>query len=216
MTTPSARRLISFALVLALLPAPVPVLARPAEQAPAAEDAGAASGPATPTGRAELDVTVRDAEQDPVGDARFVLSPMEGGQPARSVQTDARGHAVIEDVSYGYYRYAVGTPQGPWVGNRVLLVPPEQKVDVTVTLGPFLPEDERAGLDPKAGAPGFDGEAIGVARLLEKTGPRGLAWFESGKGVAVIVGAAVLMVGLVIALTDTDSEEVASPSQPSR
>jgi len=203
------RQLIAAILALGLLQAPVPVLARAAtEDAP--------TEVVTPAGRATIDLTVRDAQEKPVAGARFVLAPMSGDDPSRTVETDARGNAVIEEIGYGYYRYAVGTPEGPWVGNRILLVPPEKKVDVTVTLGPFLPEDEREGLSPQGGAPGLEGDAVGVARLLEKTGPRGLAWFESGKGVAVIVGAAVLMVGLVIALTDTGSEKVASPSQPSR
>jgi hypothetical protein len=55
-----------------------------------------------------------------------------------------------------------------------------------------------------------------VARLKEDTGAKGLAWFRTGKGVAVVVGGGILIVAGVILLTNPDDTETSvSPSTPS-
>lgn len=202
---------LSATLILALLLAPLPALS----QAPPPPQDSAAT--AAPPGRATILGSVRDEQGRDAAGARFLLVAMEGQAAPLSAVTNERGEFELKQLSYGYYRFGVETAGGAYLGNRILLVPPERTVEVELDLSPFLPEDEKGGLSRTDPVPGTDRTPVGVARLFEDTGPKGLAWFQTGKGVAVIVGAGVLLVGAVIALTDTESEETSvSASQPSR
>jgi hypothetical protein len=208
------RRGLAAALVPALLIAPLPAAA----QESAKKDAPPATA-VTAEGRSTIVFWIRDEQgKDAVG-LRFFVTPMEGkASPLSAPATDRFGESRLGKLSYGYYRYGVETPAGIYLGNRILLVPPEQEVAIEIDLSPFLPEDDKLGVSRTEPVPGTDKTPVGVARLHEETGPRGLAWFQTGKGVAVIVGAGVLLVGAVIALTDSGNTETssASPSTPSR
>jgi hypothetical protein len=204
------RRALAALLLPPLLAAPLPAAAQepPRDPAPPA---------ATPQGTSTIMTWVRDEQGKDLPGARVLLTAMEGKSPPLSSNpTDRFGECRLKNVSYGYYRYAVETPAGFYLGNRVLLVPPEREVAIEVDLGPFLPEDEKLGMSKTDPVPGTDKIPIGVARLKEDAGPKGLAWFQTGKGVAVLVGGGILIVAGVILLTDPDNQETsASPSTPS-
>lgn len=212
MKRPPLRRTLASALVIALLAAPFPATAREATK----KDAPPAAGE-TPPGRATVVGWIRDEQGEDLPGARFILAPLEGQSALVSEVTDRFGEFKLRQLSYGYYRYGVETAAGLYLGSRILLVPPDRLVEIEIDLSPFLPEDEKLGLSKTDPVPGTDKIPVGVARLFEETGPKGLAWFQTGKGVAVLVGAGVLLVGALIVLTDTSSEETSvSPSSPSR
>ena len=212
MKSPPLHRALAAALVIALLAAPLPAAAQEA----AKKDAPPAAGE-VPPGRATIVGWIRDEQGEDLPGARFILAPLEGQSALISEVSDRFGEFKLRQLSYGYYRYGVETAAGIYLGSRILLVPPDRLVEIEIDLSPFLPEDEKLGLSKTDPVPGTDRIPIGVARLFEDTGPKGLAWFQTGKGVAVVVGAGVLLVGAVIVLTDTSSEETsASPSSPSR
>jgi hypothetical protein len=206
------RRGLSASLVLAFLTAPFPAAA----QQPGKQDTPPPAG-ANVEGRSSLSGWIRDDQKKDVGGARFILTPIEGKAPSLSEVTDSSGKFALRKLGYGYYRYGVETSAGVYLGNRILLIPPERDVKIEIDLSPFLPEDDKLGLSRTDPVPGTDKVPVGVARLFEDSGPKGLAWFQTGKGVAVIVGAGVLVVGAVIVFTDPGGETTsASPSTPSR
>ena len=112
---------------------------------------------------------------------------------------------------HGLYDVSFSKDGQAWVGNRVLLVSPKKKQKANFQLGPFLPGDKAAGLEAGAPAPGTAIASTGVARLEEKTGPSGLAWFRTGKGVAVLIGGSALLVGAIIALGKNSSVSTSTP-----
>jgi hypothetical protein len=207
------RRGLAATLAIALLVAPLPAVAQEAPK-PAAPSAAVEGAPG---GLASIEAWLRDEQGEHLVGASFLLVSLDGRVPPVSAVTDRLGRVTLRQLSYGYYRYSVEAAGGVYLGNRILLVPPDRGVDIEVDLTPFLPEDEKLGLSRTDPVPGTDKVPVGVARLLERTGPTGLAWFQTGKGVAVIVGAGVLLVGAMIALTDSGSQTTAvSPSSPSR
>ena len=206
------RRGLAAALVLALLIAPLPAAAEEAPKKDAPPAVGAAA-----EGRSSILGWLRDEQGKDLAGARFLLTPIEGQAPPLSAVTDKFGEFALRKVRYGYYRYGIETTTGVYLGNRILLVPPEREVPIEIDLSPFLPEDDKLGLSRTDPVPGTDKVPVGVARLFEETGPKGLAWFQTGKGVAVIVGAGILLVGALIVFTSPDEETTsASPSTPSR
>ena len=206
------RRGLAAALAIALLVAPLPAAA---QQAPKPDPPPAAG--ATPPGRASIEAWLRDEQGERLVGARFFLVLLDGRAPPVSAVTDRLGRVTLRQLSYGYYRYGVETTEGVYLGSRILLVPPDRGVDVEIDLTPFLPEDDKLGLSRTDPVPGTDKLPVGVARLLEDTGPKGLAWFQTGKGVAVNVGGGILLVGAMIALTDPGSgTDSVSPSSPAR
>ncbi len=214
MTFPPLRRALAALLVPALLFAPFPTAA--AQSGPPAPPAGAAAAPA-PQGKSSVVAWIRDRQGKDLPGARLLLAPMEGKSPALvSNDTDRFGECRLKNVSYGYYRYGVETAEGAFLGSRILLVAPEREVPIEIDLTDFLPEDEKLGLSKTDPVPGTDKVPVGVARLKEDTGAKGLAWFRTGKGVAVVVGGGILIVAGVILLTNPDDTETSvSPSTPS-
>lgn len=206
------RRGLAAALAIALVAAPLP---KAAQAAP--KKAAPAAAAETPPGRSSLIGWVSDEQGRHAVGVRFILTPLEGQAPPHSAVTDKRGEFELRLLSYGYYRFGIETPGGVYLGSRILLIPPERGMEEEFELSPFRPEDEKLGLSRTQPVPGTDKIPVGVARLVEDIGPRGLAWFRTGTGVAVIVGSGVLAVGAVILLTDSNTQTTpVSPSSPAR
>jgi len=191
------------AICLILVPALSPSLA-------AEESGGQAAAETTPAGKAQLRGTLLDDQGRPVSGARVLLSPMLG-KTTIETSSDAGGEFLFENLPHGYYRVAFEVEGRAYPSNRILLIPPEEKVEVTFDLGGFLPEDRSLGLSPDQPAPLLGKASSGVAHLRENTGPSGWAWFRTGRGVAVLVGGGTLFVAGLIALSSS-SENVVSPS----
>lgn len=215
MTLPPLRRALAALLVPALLFAPFPAAA--AQSEPPAPTAGAPAAAPAPQGKSSVVAWIRDRQGKDLSGARLLLAPMEGKSTALvSNDTDRFGECRLKNVSYGYYRYGIETAEGTFLGNRILLVAPERELAIEIDLTDFLPEDERLGLSKTDPVPGTDKVPVGVARLKEESGAKGLAWFRTGKGVAVVVGGGILIVAGLILLTDPDDTETSvSPSTPS-
>ncbi|MDQ7006452.1 MAG: carboxypeptidase-like regulatory domain-containing protein [Acidobacteriota bacterium] len=188
------------------------LLLLPAIGPTAAEEGAAGDRPGTtaPAGKARLSGVLLDEQGQPVGGARVRLSPMLG-ETLLETTTDASGTFRFENLGHGYYRVAFEVGGRGYPSNRILLIPPEEKIEVTFDLGGFLPEDRSLGLGPDRPAPLLDKTSAGVAHLREKIGPSGWAWFRTGRGVAVLIGGGTLFVAGLIALSDS-SENVVSPS----
>jgi len=169
------------------------------------------------TSRLSGRITLENGEN--AADVRIVMRRMESEAPPLEARTDSRGHYVFKAVRYGYYELAFEKDGVAYASNRLLDIPPDEKVEADFTLGGFRPEDAETALalDDPLPLLGPETRAAGVARLAENFGPSGWAWFRTGKGVAVLVGGGALAVVALIALSDPNpipNEPVASVAAP--
>jgi hypothetical protein len=180
----------------------------PAVVAAPSQAAGAAPLPAVRG--AELTGKVLTAEGTPAAGARIVLTPLEASGSARSAVVSKDGTYVLSGLGHGLYEVGIERNGQAFAGNRVILISPRKKHKATFHLGPFSAQDRAAGLDAGQKVAGVEPAAAGVARLDEKLGPTGLAWLRTGKGVAVFVGGAALLVAGLIALGGNKSTSVSA------
>lgn len=157
-------------------------------------------------GLAKLTGQVRDTAGKGVEGATITLTPVEKGGSPLTFVTGNRGSFIFEGLHSGYYTLTFEIGGTVYPGNRVLLISPRKAHKAEFTLGNAGPQDLLPGTGgtPAPGAP--------IARLLERTGPTGLEWFTTGKGVAVLVGGVALTVAGLIALTSDEEEKSASAS----
>ena len=180
---------------------------------PLAQETATPASTTTPaTGKSSIKGQVLGEDGKAASGGRVRLALMDSDDVLEAeIQSD--GSFLFESLPHGYYRLVFEVEDGAFPSNRILLVPPKEKVKATFQLGGFLPEDRNLGFAPDQPAPLAGGKTRGVAHLLEKTGPGGWAWFRTGKGVAVLIGGGTLLVAGLIALTSSE-ESIVSPSSP--
>jgi hypothetical protein len=161
---------------------------------------------------AEMTGKILASDGTPAAGAKIVLTPLEAAGPARDAMTSRDGTYAVTSLAHGLYEVGVERNGQAFAGNRVILISPRQKHKANFRLGPFAPQDKAAGLDAGQEVAGLEPLSTGVARLDEKTGPTGLAWLRTGKGVAIFVGGAALLVAGLIALGGNKSTSVSSSS----
>lgn len=195
------------AFTLASLLATLPALA--ADATPSTDEKAATV--ASNSGTSVLSGKVKLADGHAAGGLTMTLAPLESRSGVVTAVVGADGTYKIEGLLHGLYDVSFSKDGQAWVGNRVLLVSPKKKQKANFQLGPFLPGDKTAGLEVGSPAPGTKIASTGVARLEERTGPSGLAWFRTGKGVAVLIGGSALIVGAIIALGKNSSVSNSTP-----
>ncbi|MFN7965816.1 MAG: carboxypeptidase-like regulatory domain-containing protein [Acidobacteriota bacterium] len=156
-------------------------------------------------GTSKVSGSLRDPAGKPVAGATVVLRLMESEGIQVKGTTGAGGDYSLEKLPYGHYLVAFEFGGQSYAANRILTLPPRQKLKANFEVSPFLPEDLGLGLKEGANLPGTSVPVAGVARLEEKTGPSGIAWFSTGKGVAVLVAGGAAIVAGLIALSSGDS-----------
>ena len=198
-----ARRFAPLAVCSLVLAGAMPPLAASGSEQEAIEQI------ATSSVRVSLETTAGE----PAVGATVVLTAMDvEGFEGRCVTDDA-GRCTIEPLVYGLYRVAIVSNDEAFIGNRTVIVRPDRKEKLEITLGGFQPADARLGLRPGEPVPALDRPAAGVARIAEKDRASGWAWVRTGKGVAAIVGSSALLVGLLISASEDTSEPSVSPVQ---
>lgn len=194
-------RTVALIIIGAVAAAPLTVAAEP-------------SGVATFPGEAELAGEITTADGSPAAGATVQIEPIKTPEATRRTTVDDRGGYQFANLVHGYYRIAVEYRGEVFAANRVLLVPPGREVEANFQLTGFELQDELIGLGPAREVAGMPGAVSGVARLEERIGPTGWAWFRTGKGVAVLVGGGALLVAGLIALSENDDQTSASPLNP--
>lgn len=165
------------------------------------------------SGTSKLSGALRDPLGQPVAGATVALRLLESGAVRLTTSTDASGDFKFEKLPYGHYQVMFEVAGKNYASNRVLTVPPRKKLKAEFAVSPFLPEDASLGLKEGALLAGTTLPVAGVARMQEKTGPSGLAWFTTGKGVAVLVASGAAIVAGLIALSGSDSSGYSSTPQ---
>lgn len=132
---------------------------------------------------------ILDETGQPVVGARVFVYHLSSEEVFESTATDAKGSYEIAGLPYGYFDLAVETPQGLYVADQVVNVPPSGKV--TLPLGLYSYTEARAS--DGRGFPGTEQSPVGEARVQDK-GKGGPFW-RSAKGKATLAagGAALLL-----------------------
>jgi len=109
----------------------------------------------------------------------------------RSEPTDSKGRFRFEGLNLGYYDLAVQTPDGLFVGNQVINVPPAGKAEIDLTVTSY---DELGAAAPEPREfPEVQLAALGAAQVQE--GMTGKQYWRSPTGIAILggIGGAILL-----------------------
>ena len=173
--------------------------------------------PAAISGLSTLKGKIEAPEGREIGGARILLFDAATSEPVAEQVLDRGGSFRFEELLQGYYRMIVDLDGERFLANRLLLLPPKKTVEVEFALGPVTREDEELGISAGSTPEGTDTPIAGVARLAEREGPGGLAWFKSGTGYAVLLGGGSALVALLVASSGSDdnpSDFDSSPASP--
>jgi hypothetical protein len=119
------------------------------------------------------------------------------GKIYNSKPTDASGSYLLSRLPYGYYDLAVETKDGLFVSTQAINVAPNTKLNVSFSLTAFDERPEWWEGKEKPQIPAMQEESSGIAKILEKKGPK--AFWKSGKGVATILVSSAVVIGLAAA-----------------
>jgi len=120
----------------------------------------------------------------PVVNASVVAYHLSTAQIYRSTVTLSSGKFEITGLPHGYYDLAIETPDGLFVANQVLNVPPDGKAVANLQLVPSTLAEQ----GPRE-FPGSDQATAGIAQMLKKKKKKGIA-ILSGLGGAAVLGLA--------------------------
>lgn len=162
-----------------------------------------AQEPETAAGQAQLRGSISTQDGASVAGATIIAYHLSSEQIFRSDPMDGSGSFSIEGLPYGYYDIAVQTPDGLFVADQVVNLPPSGKAALSMTLS-------RGGTDASAprGFPGADEAPVGVAMIDQKE--KGAFWKSPG-GIAIIAGAGVVLLAAIALSGGDDDEQPASP-----
>lgn len=166
-------------------------------------------------GSSGLKGTAFDAAGTGLEGLTVTVGALENANARRTVMTNEKGEFLLEGLPYGYYQLSFEYGGQAYPSNRVLLLAPGKILKADFRLGAIEPLDQSLGLKLGDTDELLGRVTGGVARLVERTGPSGLAWFRTGKGVATLVGGGALMVAVLIATSDSGTlAQPVSPSSP--
>jgi len=159
------------------------------------------------SGNSEFLGKIQSAEGKGVEGARVLIYHLSTEELFSSEPTGRGGDFKLTDLPYGYFDVAVETPEGIFVADQVINLPPSGKATASLSLTEF----EDAGSRPPREFSGSDAESIGWARVKEKL--RGKAFWKSTAGIAILAGVGGVAL-LALAAGGNDDETPASPTVP--
>jgi hypothetical protein len=162
-------------------------------------------------GTSELTGTVTGPDEKPLVGVSVLAYHLSSEAVFTSEPTAANGNYRIVALPYGYYDMAVQTPDGLFVANQVVNVPPKGNTVASFALsGIDLAADPNAS--PPRSFPGIDADPTGVASVNEKLAGR--EFWRSKKGVAIIAGGGAAALLLIASGGSSSSSSNPSPSTP--
>ena len=138
----------------------------------------------------------------PSGGATVLSYHLVTGTIFRSQPTAENGRFEVTGLTHGYHDMAVEAPDGLYVANQVVNVPPNGRAVSNFNLQPT-----GAGESGPRDFPGSDQAASGIARFIEKS------FWRKPKGIAIWTGGTALAAALLLSL-GSDSSRTVSCSIP--
>jgi hypothetical protein len=140
-----------------------------------------------------------------VGTARVLAYHLTSRHVFDSAPAKPNGDYEIRGLPFGYFDLAVETPEGLWLADRVVNLPPAGKLELTLTVGGA---SAPIGVPPGRVWPG-GGALAPVGALQVRAAPRGRDFWRSPKGIALVTGIVAVTL-LAIASSGNDSSSNAS------
>ncbi len=150
----------------------------------------------------------------PISGATVKAYHIASGKIYNSKPTDPSGNYSLTRLPYGYYDLAVETKDGLFVSTQAINVAPNTKLNVSFSLTAFDEKPEWWEGKEKPQIPAMQEESSGIAKILQKKGPK--AFWKSGKGVATILVSSAVVIGLAAAGGGDDGAAPLPPSSPSQ
>jgi hypothetical protein len=200
------RTLVVLVLAAALAPGGVPA------QEPAPTSEAEITGPLPAAGGLEGRVLGLDGKT-PIAGAVVYAYHLDSDSVYASGDTDRKGRYTISDLPLGWFDLFVRTETGVFVADHVVNVPPKSEVSASFTLTDYGDDSTWFSGTARRNVPGLEEKATGVA-TLDRTA-KGKSFWAKPAGIGILVGGGVLvLLGVVLAGSDTTNEVIASPSTP--
>ncbi|MCP3979787.1 MAG: carboxypeptidase regulatory-like domain-containing protein [bacterium] len=150
--------------------------------------------------------------KSPAAGVRVIAYHLSTETTYTSEPTSGKGEYALNELPFGYYDLAIETPDGIFVANQVINLPPSGKASANMTLSTF--SDQADADDPQRRSfPGSSADPSGLAVVQEKL--TGRAFWRSPKGVAIVAGgAAVVLLSVAGGSSSSSNGPPASASQP--
>ncbi len=162
-----------------------------------------AADEAAPSGTSRIEGEITSGpKKTPVAGATVLAYHLATGRIFRSQPTAENGRFEFSGLPHGYFDMAVEAPDGLYVANQVVNVPPDGRAVSNFNLRPG-----GAGSEPRD-FPGSDQAASGIAAFIEKS------FWRKPKGIAIWSGSAVAAVAVGFGLNSDGNPTVISPSSP--
>jgi hypothetical protein len=127
------------------------------------------------------------------------VRPLGGGEPHRSKPTDRKGRFDIRGLPYGWSEVLVSAPEGGFLGDQAINLPPGSKVAMKLTLLKLADQPEawwaERHLEPPAGLGA--GQVAGLAQSSQKL--TGIEYWKSPAGIVILVVAGVAALAVIAA-----------------
>ena len=133
---------------------------------------------------ARIKAEIHGATGKPLEGARLLAYHLSSARLFSSAPSGRKGEVLVPALPYGYYDLAVEAPDGLYVSDRSLNLPPSGEAEVILTLAPF----GTSTMSLARKHPGSELEPLGVAALRTKA--TGREFWRSPRGVAIIAGLA--------------------------
>jgi hypothetical protein len=154
----------------------------------------------------QLSGSIRSADGKAIPGVKVLVYHLSTEQLFTSEPTGSGGDYKILELPYGYFDVAVETPEGVYVADQVVNLPPSGKLSASLQLAPYA---DTGAQSPREFS-GSNLESVGWARVNEKA--RGKAFWKSTAGIAILAGVGGVAL-LALALT-SDDESDSSPIAP--
>ncbi|HJQ97823.1 MAG TPA: carboxypeptidase-like regulatory domain-containing protein [Candidatus Polarisedimenticolaceae bacterium] len=151
-----------------------------------------------PAPGSRLDGQVRMADgKSPAKGVVIEVRPLGGGGPFRSQPTDGRGRFSLRGLPYGWSEVLIAAPQGGFIGDQAINLPPGSKVEVKLTLLTRADRPEtwwaERHLEPPEGL--NESQVAGLAQSSQKL--TGVEYWKSPAGIAILISATVVALAVI-------------------
>lgn len=196
---------------LSALTALVVLVPPPAPAQENAEDPATVGDSVPRTGRLEGRVVDSESGKGAPGALVFVYH-LDTGAVFSAPPTDGRGRYRIEGLPIGWLDLYVQTPDGLFVANQVVNMPPRGEIDISLALEKFEDNPSSWGVGRRREVPGVPTPPVGEARLDETA--RGKSFWRKPTGITLMAGGVAVVILAVVASGDSSNKTTTSPPSP--
>ena len=152
---------------------------------------------ASDPGGSRLEGVVNGANGKPLKGAVISVRSLDGATAGSSQPSDRKGRFKVTGLHYGWADLVVTTPQGEFLGDQAINLPPGTKVIVQFDLLETADKPESWWKDRRVEAPaGIDLKQVtGMAQSSQRL--TGVEYWKSPGGIAILVSVTVVALGFI-------------------